>query len=113
MRSITCIIGMGTTRITLLTTWCCSIPYAIGKSTPREEDELPRRVLRGALVLLERSAGKLARSVLRGPGSSNAPRLPDGALQHFELVSVDSNVRVGTANVHAARSAVLALRQVE
>ena len=77
MRSITCIIGRGTIRITLLKIWCCSIPRATGNSTPCEEDELPRRVLRGALVLLERGAGKLARSVLRGPGSSNAPRLPD------------------------------------
>jgi hypothetical protein len=80
MRSITCIIGMGTIRITLLKTWCCSIPTAIGSSTPREEDELPRRVLRGALVLLERSAGKLARSVLRRPGSSNTPQLPDAVV---------------------------------
>ncbi len=37
---------------------------------------LNRRVPHGALVMLERSAGKLARSVLRGEGSREAPDLP-------------------------------------
>jgi hypothetical protein len=42
--------------------------------------QLHRRVLHGALIMLERSAGKLARSVLRGEGSREAPDLPDDFL---------------------------------
>jgi hypothetical protein len=34
----------------------------------RQVAKLIRCVLHGALVMLERSAGKLARSVLKGPG---------------------------------------------
>ena len=38
--------------------------------------QLNRRVLHGTLVMLERSAGKLARSVLRGPGGREPTWLP-------------------------------------
>ena len=38
--------------------------------------QLNRRVLHGALVMLERSAGKLARSVLRGLGGREPTWLP-------------------------------------
>ncbi len=37
---------------------------------------LQRRVPRGALVMLERSAAKVARCVLRGERSRKAPALP-------------------------------------
>ena len=37
---------------------------------------LQRRVPRGALVMLERSAAKVARCVLRGERSRKAPDLP-------------------------------------
>lgn len=37
-----------------------------------------RRVLHGALVMLERSAGKLARFVLRGLGGREPTWLPGG-----------------------------------
>ena len=41
---------------------------------------LYRRVLHGALVMLERSAAKVARCVLRGERSCEAPDLPgDGS----------------------------------
>jgi hypothetical protein len=40
---------------------------------------LNRRVLHGALVMLERSAGKLARSVLRGRGGGDTALLPGDA----------------------------------
>jgi hypothetical protein len=41
-----------------------------------------RRVPYGALVMLERSAGKLARSVLRGLGGREPTWLPGGASFH-------------------------------
>jgi len=41
-------------------------------------DTLNHRVPHGALVMLERSAGKLARSVLRGEESREALFLPGG-----------------------------------
>jgi hypothetical protein len=40
--------------------------------------KLTRRALHRALVMLERSAGKLARSVLRGPGGREPTWLPGG-----------------------------------
>jgi hypothetical protein len=40
---------------------------------------LKSRVLHGALVMLERSAGKLARGVLRGLGGSDPTWLPGGS----------------------------------
>ena len=40
---------------------------------------LHRRVLHGALVRLERSAAKVARCVLRGERSREAPDLPGGS----------------------------------
>jgi hypothetical protein len=40
---------------------------------------LQRRVPRGALVRLERSAAKVARCVLRGERSREAPDLPGGS----------------------------------
>ena len=42
---------------------------------------LHRRVLHGALVMLERSAVKVARCVLRGERSREAPDLPGAASQ--------------------------------
>lgn len=39
---------------------------------------LHRRVPQGALIMLERSAGKLARSVLRGLGEREPTWLPGG-----------------------------------
>ncbi len=42
--------------------------------------QLNRRVLHGALVRLERSAAKVARCVLRGEGSREAPDLPGGRI---------------------------------
>lgn len=45
------------------------IVQAVQAGAWRKVKRLPnRRVLHRALVMLERSAGKLARSVLRGPG---------------------------------------------
>ena len=43
--------------------------------------ELNRRVPKGALVMLERSAGKLARYVLRGRGGREFSLLPGAASQ--------------------------------
>jgi len=43
---------------------------------------LHRRVPYGALVRLERSAAKVARCVLRGEGSREAPDLPGGGHHH-------------------------------
>ncbi len=45
--------------------------------------QLHRRVLHGALVMLERSAAKVARCVLRGERSREAPDLP-GARSTFK-----------------------------
>src|SRR6266545_4761089 len=71
---------MATTRITNQGTWCCSIPRAIGRNTMHQSGHLHRRVPYGALVRLERSAAKVARCVLRGERSREAPDLP-GALR--------------------------------
>jgi hypothetical protein len=43
-----------------------------------QSTQLHRRVLHGALVMLERSAAKVARCVLRGERSREAPDLPGG-----------------------------------
>src|SRR5262249_53258217 len=43
---------------------------------------LQRRVPRGALIMLERSAGKLARSVLRGLGEREPTWLPGDLILH-------------------------------
>ncbi len=50
--------------------------------------QLNRRVLHGALVMLERSAGKLARSVLRGERSREAPDLPGGCSLYILLSAI-------------------------
>jgi len=50
--------------------------------------QLNRRVSRGTLVRLERSAGKLARSVLRGERSREAPDLP-GARMTWGVATTD------------------------
>jgi hypothetical protein len=47
--------------------------------------QLHRRVLHGALVMLERSAGKLARSVLRGLGGREPTWLPGAVLLEYQL----------------------------
>jgi hypothetical protein len=46
-----------------------------------QNPHLPRRVLHGALVMLERSAAKVARCVLRGERSREAPDLPGARKQ--------------------------------
>jgi hypothetical protein len=45
-----------------------SIPTVIGRDTMHQTAQRPCRVPHGALGMRERSAGTLARSVLRGPG---------------------------------------------
>jgi hypothetical protein len=69
---------MATTRITTWETWCFYIPIAIDRNTMHQSRHLHRRVPRGALVMLERSAAKVARCVLRGERSCEAPDLPGG-----------------------------------
>src|SRR5712691_4893039 len=76
---------MATTRITTGETWCFYIPLAIARTTLHQSRHLYRRVLHGALVRLERSAAKVARCVLRGERSCEAPDLPGAskrALRH-------------------------------
>ena len=51
-----------------------------------QSQHLHRRVPRGALVMLERSAAKVARCVLRGEGSREAPDLPGGAGVEFSSI---------------------------
>jgi hypothetical protein len=48
--------------------------------------QLNRRVLHGALVMLERSAGKLARSVLRGLGGREPTWLPGAVSSIWKLM---------------------------
>jgi hypothetical protein len=53
---------------------------------------LNRRIPPGVLVMLERSAGKLARCVLRGPDGCEPTWLPDGNgkwLQLFVMMKVE------------------------
>jgi len=54
---------------------------AIVRDTMHQRGTLNHRVPHGALVMLERSAGKLARSVLRGEESREALFLPGAAVQ--------------------------------
>jgi hypothetical protein len=54
----------------------------------RQNRPLHRRVPHRALVMLERSAGKLARSVLRGERSREAPDLP-GAFMMWGIATTD------------------------
>jgi hypothetical protein len=55
--------------------------------------QLNRRVLHGALVMLERSAGKLARSVLRGLGGREPTWLPgDGNRTYAAKSGLDRNL---------------------
>jgi hypothetical protein len=75
-----CTIGMATTSITDWLTWYYSIPIAIVRDTMHQRDTLNHRVPHGALVMRERSAGKLARSVLRGEESREALFLPGGSV---------------------------------
>jgi hypothetical protein len=51
---------------------------------------LQRRVLHGALVMLERSAAKVARCVLRGERSREAPDLPGGRRGVFGAASEEN-----------------------
>ena len=69
---------MAITRITTGRSWCASIPTVIVRSTLRPRAKPVCRVPYGALVRLERSAGKLARSVLRGLGGRKPTWLPGG-----------------------------------
>jgi hypothetical protein len=55
---------------------------------------LHRRVLHGALVMLERSAAKVARCVLRGERSREAPDLP-GALMTWGVATTDEKGEAG------------------
>jgi hypothetical protein len=75
-----CITGMATTRRTNRPIWSSSIPTVTVRDTIHQTAPLPRRVPRGALVMLERSAGKLARCVLRGLGRSDPASYPAAAL---------------------------------
>jgi hypothetical protein len=65
--------------------------------------QLNRRVLHGALVMLERSAGNLARSVLRGERSREAPDLPDGVHPNFCSPKKEARMR-------ACRFAIISTR---
>src|SRR5215831_6493258 len=76
---------MASTRITSWGTWCSPIPRAIGRNIMHQNIHLHRRVLHGALVMLERSAVKVARCVLRGERSRKAPDLPGGVLHLHHL----------------------------
>ena len=65
---------------------------------------LNRRVLHGALVMLERSAVKIARCVLRGERSREAPDLPGGSFSEAkEGIRVNgkevAHVKIGRAHV--------------
>src|SRR5215831_2962170 len=60
--------------------WYSSIPIVTVRYTTHQIVQLQRRVPRGALIMLERSAGKLARSVLRGLGEREPTWLP-GAVE--------------------------------
>src|SRR5262245_39240418 len=61
-------------------------PLAIIRFTMHQRAQLHRRVFHGTLVMLERSAGKLARSVLRGEGSRKAPDLPGDMRQVLNAI---------------------------
>ncbi len=63
--------------------------------------QLHRRVLQGALVMLERSAGKLARSVLRGERSREAPDLPGEQAKagHGQIVGVIGEPGLGKSRL--------------
>src|SRR5262245_5531845 len=67
---------MASTRTTAGGILFSSIRTVIGRPTMRQIATLNRRVLHRALVMLERSAAKLARSVLRGERSREAHDLP-------------------------------------
>jgi hypothetical protein len=67
---------MVTTKITNWATRCCSLPIVIGRNTLHRNIQLNRRVPHGALVMLERSAAKGARCVLRGLGEGDLAWLP-------------------------------------
>src|SRR5215510_3163281 len=69
---------MATTGIIDGRIWYSSIPTVTVRFTMHRIAQLHRRVPRGALVMLERSAGKLARSVLRGLGEREPTWLPGG-----------------------------------
>jgi RNA-directed DNA polymerase len=73
----------GRTRRATGGTWGCFSPIATGRNIMHPIPQLHRRVLHGALVMLERSAGQLARSVLRGLGGHEPTRLPGGHSQSF------------------------------
>jgi hypothetical protein len=75
MRTLNCIIGTATTRTTDRLTWCCSIPTASVRFIMHRKENVNRRVPPGTLVMLERSAGKLARCVLRGLRLASASSL--------------------------------------
>jgi len=56
--------------------------------------QLQRRVLHRALVRLERRAAKVARCVLRGEGSREAPDLPGGnSCETIQILAYFSNGR--------------------
>src|SRR5262245_505804 len=69
---------MATTSITNWRIWSCAIPPVTVRVIMRPIATPVCRVPYGALVMLERSAGKLARSVLRGLGGCKPTWLPGG-----------------------------------
>src|SRR6266571_5723115 len=76
---LNCTTGMAPISIIDVRIWYYSIPTVIGRYTMHQTAQLQCRVPHGALVMLERSAGKLARSVLRGPGEREPTWLPGDA----------------------------------
>src|SRR5688500_1738850 len=73
------------TGITNWRIWCSSIPTVTARSMRHRVAILTRCVPYGALVMLERSAGKLARSVLRGLGGCEPAWLPGDLTRTIEV----------------------------
>jgi hypothetical protein len=97
--------------------WYFSIPTVTVRYTMHRTAKLHCRVPCGALVMLERSAGKLARCVLRGPGRSDPAWLPGGNNGGVKEVLIADDVKQAFAgqdwtpeenaylDMHAARLA--------
>src|SRR5437870_1217227 len=85
---------MATTSITTWGTWCCCTLIAIGRTIMHQSKHLHRRVPHGALVRLERSAVKVARCVLRGERSREAPDLPGARCAKLGQVPNQGRARI-------------------
>ena len=70
-----------------------TISIAIGGSTPKKK--LYDRVSKDAFERLELSAGKLARSVLRGLGAGNRVRLPYNKIASTLSIGIAPYMRLG------------------